>query len=54
MFSAGVDHEKNLLLAEKYWAVVPDPTGELPIWEELVDGDITVMEILWEKKKEEK
>ena len=50
-FSAGVDHEKNLLLAEKYWAVAPDPTGELPSWEELVDGDITVMEILWEKRK---
>ena len=53
-FSAGVDHEKNLLLAEKYWAVAPDPTGEMPIWEELVDGDITVTEILWEKQKEGK
>lgn len=47
-FRGTPDKQQNLRLAKLYWANKPNPNGEPPIQEILVDGSITVMEIVRE------
>lgn len=47
-FDGVTDREKNLRMAERYWENRPDPSGEPPIREFLVNGDIEVVEIIKE------
>lgn len=50
-FSAQLSHAENLMLAERYWQNAPDPTGRTPIEEILADGNIEVLEIVREIRK---
>lgn len=45
-FTATADREQNLKLAKRYWQVVPDCSGEAPIWEILADGDVLVEKLV--------
>ena len=47
-FKGLLDKEENLKLAEIYWESKVDTTNEQSICEMLVDGQITVMEIVKE------
>ena len=47
-FSATTDRVRNLALAERYWAKLPNDSGKAPINEILIDGDIEVVEIVRE------
>lgn len=47
-FDGQPDKQENLRLAERYWANKPDDTDESPVCEMLVDGSITVVEIVKE------
>lgn len=43
-----VHKEENLQMAERYWKNEPNPSGEPPIPEFLVSGDIEIVEIIQE------
>ena len=47
-FDATVNETENLLLAEHYWQNLPNPQGEPPIKEMLVDGEIEVIKVIKE------
>lgn len=47
-FDGRLSHQENLRLAERYWRNEPDEQGEPPVCEMLVDGEITVLEIVKE------
>lgn len=47
-FQGTPNQERNLELAGSYWQVSPDPSGERPVWEILVDGKVRVAEIVEE------
>lgn len=47
-FDGQLDKQENLKLAERYWDNKSDETDNLPICEMLVDGCITVVEIVKE------
>lgn len=47
-FKARLSRQENLALAERYWKNDPDDSTEPPVWETLVDGEITVIEIVKE------
>lgn len=50
-FDGTPDQEKNLRLAERYWRVDNSEETERPVPEMLVDGEITVLEIMREIRK---
>ena len=47
-FDATSDRAYNREMAQRYWQIFPVPTGEPPIWEILVDGEIQVEKIVEE------
>lgn len=50
-FSAQLSHAENLLLAERYWQNLPNLSGDPVIQETLADGEIEVLEIVREIRK---
>ncbi|WP_310604829.1 DUF2441 domain-containing protein [Anaerosporobacter sp.] len=47
-FDGQLDKQDNLMLADLYWKNEPDNASESSIYETLVDGKITVVEIVKE------
>lgn len=47
-FDGTPDKGENLRLAKLYWENLPNDSGNMPVYEMLVDGEITVMEMVKE------
>lgn len=50
-FDATTDRMQNLSLAERYWRNLPNEYGKTPVREILADGEIKVLEIVREIRK---
>lgn len=50
-FSPSLDKAGNRAMADHYWQNLPNANGESPIWETLAAGDIEVLEIVEEIRK---
>ena len=50
-FDASADRERNLARAQRYWMNLPNEQGKPPVREILADGEIDVLEIVREIRK---